>query len=81
MRNFIDYLIKNSSEITTNAYVLQLDAFQIGKKTFNVMEIADKGDLLEFRSKFSSFNRNLPNGTTRPFVINNMKITIFFFSF
>jgi len=69
---YIDYLIKNSPEITTNAYVLQLDAFQIGKKTFNVMEIADKGDLMEFRDKFSSFNRKLSNGTTRPFVINNM---------
>ena len=69
---YIDYLVRNSSKIKTNAYVLQLDAFQIGKKTFNVMEIANKGDLMEFKKKFELAQRLLPNGNTRPFVMNNI---------
>ena len=36
------------------------------------MEIADKGDLMEFKKKFESSKRLLSDDKTRPFVINNM---------
>ena len=71
---FLDHFISSSEIIHTNAYVKQYDAFIVKKKSCNVMEIADKGDLSDF---YRSFPNYVFNNMIKENVVINMFIQIF----
>lgn len=71
---FLDHFISSSEIIHTNAYVKQYDAFIVKKKSCNVMEIADKGDLSDF---YTSFPNYVFNNMIQEKVGINMFIQIF----
>ena len=71
---FLDYFISSSNIIQTTSYVKQYDAFIVNKKSCNVMELADKGDLSDFSKKFPEF---LVNNTLNENVVIHIFIQLF----
>ena len=53
--------VDHNINIKSNAYVKQYDAFIINGDSMNVMEFADKGNLMEFTEMFKENKRTLPS--------------------